>query len=211
MNRCDYNKLMLEELEGAREKKLLLHACCAPCSSACLERLYGRVHTTVLFYNPNIETEEYLKRENELKRFLRETDLAVFFECKHEKEAYYAAVKGLENEKEGGKRCAKCFELRLDFTARTAAENGFDYFATTLTVSPLKDAELINGIGEECAKKYGVKWLQNDFKKANGYLRSCELSREHKLYRQDYCGCIYSMRERNERAAATKIKSGCKQ
>ena len=192
MNRCDYNKLMLEELEGAREKKLLLHACCAPCSSACLERLYGRVHTAVLFYNPNIETEEYLKRENELKRFLRETDLAVFFECKHEKEAYYAAVKGLEDEKEGGARCVKCFELRLDRTARTAAENGFEYIATTLTLSPLKNARLLNDIGYACAARAGVKWLPSDFKKAEGYLRSCRLSAQYNLYRQNYCGCVFS-------------------
>lgn len=194
MNAIDYNKKMFEEIQenGAAGKKLLLHACCAPCSTACLERLNGLMDITVLFYNPNIETEEYLKRKAELVRLLSETGWADFLDCDHQKEAYYAAVKGLEGEREGGARCAVCFKLRLSFTAQTAAQNGFDYIATTLTVSPLKNAQLINSIGQECAQRYGVKWLPCDFKKGNGYLRSCQLSKEHGLYRQNYCGCIFS-------------------
>ncbi len=194
MNATDYNKKMFDEIEngGAKGKKLLLHACCAPCSTACLERLFGLMDVTVLFYNPNIETEEYLKRKNEIIRFLNETYFADFLDCDHQKDAYYAAVKGLESEKEGGKRCLKCFELRLSYTARTAKEKGFDYFATTLTVSPLKNARIINETGQAAAEKFGVKWLPSDFKKGNGYLRSCELSKEYNLYRQNYCGCIFS-------------------
>lgn len=193
MNAVNYDKKMLEELEnGARGKKLLLHACCAPCSSACLERLYKLMDVTVLFYNPNIETEEYLKRKEELIRFLNETGWAGLIDCDHQKDAWYTAIKGLEGEKEGGARCRKCFELRLDFTAATAAAEGYDYFATTLTVSPLKDAAAINRIGGECAARHGVKWLPSDFKKRNGYLRSCSLSAEHGLYRQNFCGCIFS-------------------
>lgn len=194
MNNPDYNKKMFEEIEkgGAKGKKLLMHACCAPCSTACLERLKDLMDITVLFYNPNIETEEYLKRKAELIRFLESTGWADFTDCDHQKEAYYAAVKGLEREKEGGKRCEKCFELRLSFTAQKAAEEGYDYFATTLTVSPLKNAGIINRIGYECGEKYGVKWLPSDFKKGNGYLRSCQLSSEYNLYRQNFCGCVFS-------------------
>ncbi len=194
MNATDYNKKMYEEIEkgGAKGKKLLLHACCAPCSSACLERLLGLMDVTVLFYNPNIETGEYLKRKEELLRFIAETGWAKFLDRDHQKEAYYAAVNGLEGEREGGARCTECFKLRLSFTARTAAENGFDYCATTLTVSPLKNAALINSIGEAAAQSCGVKWLPSDFKKANGYLRSCQLSQEHGLYRQNFCGCVFS-------------------
>ena len=197
MNATDYNKLMFEEIDrgGARGKKLLLHACCAPCSTACLERLSGLMDVTVLFYNPNIEDEEYQKRKKELTGFLTRTGWAEFLDCDHQKEAYYAAVKGLEDQKEGGARCAKCFELRLAFTARTARQKGFDYIATTLTVSPLKNAALINAIGGACAAREGVKWLPSDFKKGDGYLRSCRLSAEYGLYRQNYCGCVFSKRD----------------
>ena len=197
MNATDYNKLMFEEIDrgGARGKKLLLHACCAPCSTACLERLSMLMDVTVLFYNPNIEDEEYQKRKTELTGFLTRTGWAEFLDCDHQKEAYYAAVKGLEGEKEGGARCAKCFELRLAYTARTARQKGFDYFATTLTVSPLKTAALINAIGGACAAREGVKWLPSDFNKGDGYLRSCRLSAEYGLYRQNYCGCVFSKRD----------------
>ena len=185
---------MFEEIEnkGAKGKKLLLHACCAPCATACLERLHSLMDITVFFWNPNIETEEYLKRKGELIRLLNETGWGDFLDCDHQKEAYYAAVKGLEDEKEGGARCVKCFELRLDRTARTAAENGFEYIATTLTLSPLKNARLLNDIGYACAARAGVKWLPSDFKKAEGYLRSCRLSAQYNLYRQNYCGCVFS-------------------
>lgn len=197
MNATDFNKKMLIQLEHSCKNtgalpRVLLHACCAPCSSACLERLNGLADLTVLFYNPNIETEEYLKRKSELIRFISETGWADFLDCDHEKDAYYAAVKGLENEKEGGARCEKCFTLRLDKTAKLAKQLNFDYFATTLTVSPLKNAKLINAIGERLSEEYGVEWLYSDFKKQGGYLRSIELSKEHCLYRQNFCGCVYS-------------------
>lgn len=192
MNATDFNKKMYAQLEGAAKPRVLMHACCAPCSSACLERLKELAIVTVFFYNPNIETEEYLKRKGELLRFIKETGWADFIDCDHEKDAYYAAVKGLEREKEGGARCEKCFELRLDKTAAAAREGGYDFFATTLTVSPLKNAAVINSVGERCAAKHGVKWLYTDFKKQGGYLRSTELSRLYGLYRQNYCGCVYS-------------------
>lgn len=196
MNKPDHNKLMyaqIQNLHGER-KKLLLHACCAPCSTACIERLKEHFRVTVLFYNPNIETEEYRKRKSEMIRFLSESGWAEYLDCDHEKEAYYAAIKGLEREREGGKRCEVCFTLRLAKTARMAADTGYDYIATTLTVSPLKDAQLINEIGENCAKQTGVVWLHSDFKKQGGYARSVELSKEYCLYRQNYCGCVYSQK-----------------
>lgn len=185
---------MLKLIDGLNGKrpKLLLHACCAPCSSSCLERLKNAFDITVFFYNPNIEDGEYLKRKAELIRFITLTGWAEIADCDHDVNRFYGAVKGLESCAEGGARCAKCFELRLEETAREAKESGFDYFATTLTLSPLKDARLINATGERLAEKYGVKWLPNDFKKSNGYLRSLELSKEYSLYRQNYCGCVFS-------------------
>jgi hypothetical protein len=197
MAKTDYNKLMAEQialLNGER-KKLLLHSCCAPCSSSCLERLHPYFDVTVFFYNPNIEDEEYLKRKEELIRFIRETGWADICDCDHEKQLFYQTVKGLENEPEGGKRCLKCFHLRLEKTAEVATQNGYDYFATTLTVSPLKNAEAINKIGEGLQIEGGAKWLYSDFKKNNGYLRSLQLSKEHCLYRQNYCGCVYSQKQ----------------
>lgn len=191
MNRPNYNNLLKEEMKKAQGKKLLLHCCCAPCSSACLERLKDCFDITVLFYNPNIEDEEYLKRKNEMLRFLDETGWAKIIDCDRDKEKFYSAVKGLEREKEGGKRCEVCFKLRLEKTASLAGKLGFDYFTTTLTVSPLKNAELINNIGKSLERGNAL-WLYSDFKKENGYLRSIELSGMHCLYRQNYCGCIYS-------------------
>ncbi|MGN0817901.1 MAG: epoxyqueuosine reductase QueH [Candidatus Coproplasma sp.] len=192
MNATDFNKKMFCQLEEFSRPHILLHACCAPCSSACLERLKDIADVTVFFYNPNIETEEYVKRKNELIRLIESTGWAKFLDCDHEKDAYYAAVKGLEREPEGGARCEKCFELRLDRTARAAKEQNFDFFATTLTISPLKNAALINRIGERLGESHGVRWLYSDFKKQGGYQRSIELSREMELYRQNYCGCVYS-------------------
>lgn len=194
MNAKNYNAEMLKIAEGlnGENNRLLLHACCAPCSSACLERLKDYFRVTVFFFNPNIEDEEYLKRKAELLRFIKETGWAESLDCKHDTKVFYRAVNGLENCKEGGERCTECFKLRLERTAVQAKADGYDYFATTLTLSPLKDAERINSIGCELEKKYGVKWLFNDFKKANGYLRSLELSKEHDLYRQNYCGCVFS-------------------
>lgn len=194
MNKINYDAQtdkIISALKGEKPK-LLLHACCAPCSSACLERLKDYFAVTVFFYNPNIEDEEYLKRKQELIRFISETGWAEICDCEHDASIFYSSVKGYENCKEGGERCAICFKLRLERTAKEAKEKNFDYFATTLTISPLKNAELINSIGFALSEQYGVNWLPSDFKKKNGYLRSLQLSKEHSLYRQNFCGCVYS-------------------
>lgn len=180
-----------------KKPSLLLHCCCAPCSSACLERLKDFFDITVYYYNPNIETEEYLRRKRELSRLIKETGWAKELDCDHEKDKFYSAVSGLEREKEGGKRCVACFKLRLEKTFNTAEKLRFDYFATTLTISPLKDANLINSIGEKLAEGKKVKWLYSDFKKRDGYLKSIRLSEKYNLYRQDYCGCVYSKNNKN--------------
>lgn len=193
MNARNFDKLMTEQIEKLENKpSLLLHCCCAPCSSACLERLYKHFAITVLFYNPNIEDEEYFRRKDELVRLIEKTGWAKILDCDHDKDAFYSAVKGLEKEKEGGKRCGICFKLRLEKTAELAEEGGYSYFTTTLTISPLKNAELINSIGEELCEGRRAKWLYSDFKKRDGYLRSICLSKEFELYRQNYCGCVYS-------------------
>ena len=197
MNAVNYDKRMQEELKGAQDRRLLLHSCCAPCSSHCLSELSPQIGVTVLYYNPNLDcAEEYEKRKREQIRFLRETGLADFLDCDYAPEDYISAVRGLEGEKEGGARCAVCFRLRLERTAREARLRGFDYFATTLTVSPLKNAKLINTIGFAVAEEVGVKYLPSDFKKRGGYLHSVRLSEEYGLYRQDYCGCAFSKAER---------------
>lgn len=195
MNKTNYDKEQQKIIDslGGKKPKLLLHACCAPCSSACLERLKDYFSVTVFFYNPNIEDEEYLKRKKELIRFIEETGWANFIDCEHETKDYYTAVEGLELCEEGGERCEKCFYLRLERTAKEAQKLGYEYFSTTLTISPLKDEQLINAIGYGLQDKFSIKWLPSDFKKRNGYLRSIKLSKEHSLYRQNYCGCIYSM------------------
>ena len=197
MNAVNYDKLMQEELKGAQDKRLLLHSCCAPCSSHCLSELSPQIGVTVLYYNPNLDcAEEYEKRKREQIRFLRETGFADFLDCDYAPEDYISAVRGLEEEKEGGARCAVCFRLRLERTAREAKARGFDCFATTLTVSPLKNARLINEIGFAVAEEVGVQYLPSDFKKRGGYLHSVRLSEEYGLYRQDYCGCAFSKAER---------------
>lgn len=194
MNARNHDKIMEQQIEKSGEKRrLLLHCCCAPCSSACLERLKDFFQITVLFYNPNIEDGEYERRKAELIRFIGETGWADILDCDHNTGEFYSAVRGLESCPEGGERCKKCFELRLERTAEIATRLGYDFFTTTLTISPLKDAQAINEIGERLGEN---KWLHSDFKKRNGYLRSCELSREHGLYRQDYCGCVFSRKER---------------
>jgi hypothetical protein len=194
MNKRNFDKLMEEQIVAlkGRKAKLLLHACCAPCSSACLERLHEVFDITVLFYNPNIEEEEYLKRKAELVRLITETGWAKICDCDHDESQFYDNIKGLEDQPEGGKRCLKCFFIRLEKTAQIAKEQGYDFFTTTLTISPLKNAEAINSIGESLGEKYSVQWLYSDFKKKNGYLNSIKLSQQHHLYRQNYCGCIYS-------------------
>ncbi len=179
--------------------KLLLHSCCGPCSTAVITQLVEDYAVTVFFYNPNIgPREEYLLRLENQKKFLKEYDpegTIGFIEGDYDSENYYAAVKGLEQEKEGGARCTECFKLRLSRTAELAAKLGFDLFTTTLTVSPHKNAELINVIGGELSAKHGVPWLNSNFKKKDGYLRSIRLSKEYGLYRQNYCGCIFSVND----------------
>lgn len=197
MNAPSYDKKMQNICDGIKGEKptLLLHACCAPCSSACLERLKDYFDITLYFYNPNIEDGEYEKRKSELIRFAGETGWAKILNCSHDVSEFYARVSGLENCREGGERCTECFRLRLGATAAAAKAGKYDYFCTTLTLSPLKDAKRINAIGEALERETGVKWLYSDFKKRNGYLRSLELSREHNLYRQSYCGCVFSKSE----------------
>lgn len=174
---------------------LLLQACCAPCSSYCLEYLHEFFDITVLFYNPNIYPEsEYAERERELIRLIDELgfdDIKVM-KTTFNPDEFYSAVKGYENCSEGGERCKICYRLRLEKTANLAKENGFQYFCTTLSISPLKDAQALNNIGLELEKEYGVKYLLSDFKKKEGYKRSIELSKQYNLYRQDYCGCVFS-------------------
>ena len=184
---------MTQFLKDYGGETLLLHSCCAPCSSYCLEEVAPHVKTTVFYYNSNLDSpEEYEKRKSEQKRLLLETGLASFLDCDYSHEEFEEIAKGYESAKEGGPRCERCFHLRLERTAKAAKEHGFFAFGTTLTVSPLKNAQLINKLGFETAEKYGVKYMPSDFKKRGGYLRSIELSKEHKLYRQNYCGCEYS-------------------
>ena len=185
--------------ESGRHPRLLLHSCCGPCSSSVLEYLIQYFAITLLWYNPNLyPAEEYSRRlatQKELLERMRLTEQVRILIEPWQSEAYYAAVKGLEEEKEGGARCTECFRLRLKKTAQTAAENGFDYFCTTLTVSRYKNAELINRLGEESGRLYGVKWLPSDFKKGGREMRSAELSQLYGLYRQHYCGCEFSLRK----------------
>ena len=202
--------LIEKNQEQGRVPALLLHACCAPCSSAVLEYLSRFFAITLLYYNPNIAPyEEYEKRETELRRLVREMDVVhpvQLLPCSYDGQAYCQAVEGLEGEPEGGKRCTACFRLRLEYTARQAAKLHFDYFTTTLSISPLKNARLLNQLGEEMGEKYGVAHLPSDFKKKDGYKRSVELSKVYGLYRQDYCGCVFSkaqrQREKEERKDA---------
>lgn len=178
--------------------KLLLHACCAPCSSHCLELLEKEYDITVFFYNPNISSkEEYEKRWKELERFVAEapfTKEVKIVESNYNPEEFYGVARGLEDVPERGERCYKCYELRMVATARYAKEYGFDIFTTTLSISPHKNAKWINEIGERLGEQYDISYLYSDFKKKNGYLRSIELSKEYSLYRQDFCGCVYSRR-----------------
>lgn len=203
----NYQRLLddiIRRLEKSGEvPTLLLHCCCAPCSSYVVEYLSNYFRITTFYYNPNIfPKEEYAHRVAELKRFVSEfpTRYPVsIVEGAYEPKRYYEAVKGLEREREGGARCRKCFELRLDEAAKTAKELGCDYFTTTLSISPMKDAALLNEIGEMMGEKYGVRHLPSNFKRKGGFLRSTEISREYGLYRQDFCGCVYSKEERDAR------------
>ena len=185
---------------------LLLHSCCAPCSSYVLEYLSSYFKITVLYYNPNIYPEsEYSKRIIEQQTLIGEMDTKYpvqFIAGGYDKEKFYEMAKGLEKVKEGGVRCFKCYELRLRETAEIAKEGGYDYFTTTLSISPLKNAAKLNEIGLKLAEEYGVSYLTSDFKKKNGYKRSVELSAQYGLYSQDYCGCEFSMRQRLEEQRA---------
>lgn len=184
------------ERECGNHKTLLLHSCCAPCSSACLEILHKYFDVTVFYYNPNIDDEdEYEKRKREQIRFLNETGWANILDCDHEKEAFERIAFGWENEPERGKRCYLCYALRLEKTAAKAKEKGFDYFTTTLSLSPYKNSKWINEIGRSLEEKYSVLFLPSDFKKKGGYLRSIALSEQYSLYRQDFCGCRFSKEE----------------
>lgn len=196
----NFDLKMQAQMKGVEKgTKLLLHSCCAPCSSACLERLKDVFSVTVLYYNPNIEEdEEYLKRKAEQIRFLQETGWAELLDCDHEAEEFAKIAKGMENEPERGARCYRCYALRLEKTARTAKEQGFSWFGTTLTLSPHKNAEWLNEIGQKEGESYGVNYLFSDFKKQGGYYRSIDLSKEYGLYRQNFCGCKYSKREKEE-------------
>lgn len=191
---------ILKGFDGERPPRLLLHSCCAPCSSAVLEFLSQYMEITVFYFNPNIfPEEEFLHRISEQKRLIGELPCknpVKFTERGWQSERFYEAVRGLEDIPEGGERCFACYRLRLEETAKLAAEEGYDWFATTLSVSPYKNAEKLNEIGEELGEKYGVRHLPSDFKKKDGYKRSIELSAEYGLYRQNYCGCVYSKRER---------------
>ena len=203
----ELDKIIEENQKAGIRPSLLLHSCCAPCSSYCLEYLAEYFDITVLFYNPNLyPEEEYDKRAQEEEKLIgrmneklsesgREIRLVV---SDFDSREFYEKVKGLESCKEGGERCLKCFELRLEKAAKYAKENNFDYFTTTLTISPLKNAEALNQTGERAGEKFSVKHLPSDFKKKGGYQRSIVLSREYGLYRQNYCGCVFSLKERAE-------------
>ena len=204
-NRINYELVMektIAALEQAGERpQLLLHACCAPCSSATLERLTGHCAVTILYYNPHIAPpQEYHRRAEELERFVRDAGYAArgveVVELPYAPNEFYRAVQGLEQEPERGARCTVCYRLRLEQAARYAAAHGFRWFTTTLSISPVKDPGRLNAIGCELAEQYGLHYLQSEFRKKDGYKRSLELSRAYGLYRQDYCGCIFSKQER---------------
>lgn len=209
MNKVNYQaelEKLIKQLPD-RHRRLFLHSCCAPCSSYCLEYLRKYFDVTVFYYNPNISFgEEYRHRVEELKRLVEELNEDAaggnpieLEEGPYEPERFFESVKGMEDCPEGGERCFVCYELRLREAAKRAAEGGYDFFTTTLTISPLKNAQKLNEIGQRLGEEYGVACLPSDFKKKGGYQRSIELSREHKLYRQDYCGCVFSKRERDSR------------
>ncbi len=219
MNKRNYAKELENKIEQFQKEgvypRLLLHACCAPCSSYCLEYLRQYFDVTVFFYNPNITSDaEYQKRVEEEKRLIAEYNRQVdegsfdrmhsddkarkieIIDGTYDPKEFYNAVKGYEDCKEGGERCRKCFELRLRESARVARQKGFEYMTTTLTISPLKNADVLNEVGEEAADKEGIAFLPSDFKKKEGYKRSIELSQMFGLYRQDFCGCSFSKAQR---------------
>lgn len=207
MNNINYNfemeKVISNNQKEGRIPTLLLHACCAPCSSAVLERLSSYFKITIFYYNPNItEEDEYKKRVVELERLISKLNTVnpiSFLEGDYNSKVFFDTVRGFENLGEGSERCFRCYRLRLEETAKKASELGFDYFTTTLSISPYKNSKVLNDIGYELENKYNINYLCADFKKKNGYKRSIELSNIYGLYRQDYCGCIYSKQERNNK------------
>ncbi len=201
MNKINYQKELdkvIENLNGS-VPKLFLHSCCAPCSSYTLEYLSNYFDITVYYYNPNISPkQEFDKRFNEQKRLIDSLPAKhkiKLVEGEYNYDDFLNMAKGLENVAEGGERCFNCYRMRLESTAKIAKAQGYDYFCTTLSISPLKNSRKINEIGYETAEKYGIKWLPSDFKKREGYKRSIELSKEYNLYRQNFCGCVYSKKE----------------
>ena len=206
MQKINYQKLMENEIAHNRQEQkvpaLLLHSCCAPCSSYCLETLSEDFAITVFYYNPNIYPEtEYRERAREQERLICEmkTENPIhFLEGTYDPSVFYAMARGHEKDLEGGERCFRCYELRLREGAAVAKQGGFDYFTTTLSISPLKNAQKLNEIGIRLGEEYGVPYLQSDFKKKNGYKRSTELSAQYGLYRQNYCGCVFSQEKENK-------------
>lgn len=198
----NYYLLFENQLNRIKEKgkvpTILLHSCCAPCSSHVITFLKDYFDITIIYYNPNIYPyEEYKKRKDEQIRLLNEIkskNKLNIIDCDYDNNIYEETIKGLEKEKEGGSRCYKCFWLRLDKTAQIAKENNYDYFSTTLTISPYKNSTVINEIGKKLETIYNITWLYSDYKKKDGYKKSIQLSKEYNLYRQNYCGCIYSKR-----------------
>ncbi len=206
MNKLNYQKeleaLMARNAREGKRPSLLLHVCCAVCASYVLEYLHKDFDITVAYYNPNItEEREYRYRFDELHRYVREaglSDYIRFIEVEYDPDSFLGRVSGHEDDREGGARCAICFSQRLGYTARLCREGGYDYFATTLTISPLKNAEVINAVGERVGAQYGANYLCTDFKKREGYKRSIELSKQYHLYRQNYCGCVFSEKQASE-------------
>lgn len=207
MNKINYqielDKIIDDLQKENRVPALLLHSCCAPCSSYCLSYLADYFKITIFYYNPNISpAEEYQKRVEEQKRLISELPVknkVSFAEGKYEPEKFFEMAKGLQNIPEGGERCFKCYEMRQREAAVYAVENGFEFFTTTLSISPHKNAAKLNEIGLKLEKEYGIRYLVSDFKKKGGYLKSIEYSRQYDLYRQNYCGCVYSKMEAEKR------------
>lgn len=215
MNNQNYHLKMLELIEqncsSERVPKLLLHSCCAPCSSYCLELLSEYFEVTVLYYNPNIyPPEEYHMRAAEQERFIGRFPAKhkiSFVEGAYDTDRFYEMAKGLENLREGQERCFACYEMRLRKSCEYAKAQGFDFFTTTLSISPLKNAAKLNEIGARLEAEYGISYLYSDFKKQNGYKRSTEISNEYEMYRQYYCGCVFSKKQRDDEIAARQRES----
>lgn len=190
-NMCDE---ILNNMNG--RNKLILHSCCAPCSSYVISYLTKFFDITILYYNPNISPyDEYIKRKNEqikLINNINKDNKIDIIDCDYDNDLYERLIKGLESEPERGSRCSICYQIRMEKTAIVGKDNNYDFFCTTLSVSPYKNSDLINKIGKQLEEKYNIKWLYSDFKKKDGYKQSIELSKKYNLYRQDYCGCIYS-------------------